>query len=419
MDAADCITAWFQVKLVQNWVMEFNSPRAFGPSFCEDKRLSSNALNALYYPFSRTKDITSLKQFLLLYDKTVFLDPVSDEEWRAHLFSNLEAGYDGFSSYADLSDNFPHLISEGVVEIVDPSKITALDSKLTTAGILSDLADANWLRLCNPLRAAISCELDSETGEPFWQMFKQKIPNGLLELTLKDEFLQKHFLQDGGDRYAWHLSYAAGSAIALNVHMAASEELGMNLVSDSPLHNQLLLAKATRSEGSTAAPFDGNGQANQLTNRAMLKILDSVLPADALEMVSVEEILRFREGSERLRRDFAKEIESLVQGHDSLHESRQIYIPNDLARRFGEDLRSYGNELASIRDTIWPRLLGSFVAGAPVATSAAGLAASYISGSGYVLAASLMAHALSPIKTALEIEAERKEVRRSPSSALA
>ena len=381
--------------------------------------MSSNALNALYYPFSRTKDISSLKQFLLLYDKTAFLDPVSDEEWRAYLFSNLEKTYGGFSSYADLAENFPYLISEGVVEIIDPSRISAQESKLTTAGILSDLADQNWLRLCNPLKADIPYELNSETGKPFWQMFKQKIPAGLLEVPLEAEFLREHFLQDGGDLYAWHLSYAAGSAIALNVHMAASEELGMNLVSDSTLHNQLLLTKVARGDGRAVAPVADNGQAEQLTNSAMLKVLDSVLPVDALETISVEEILRFRESTKLLRRDFAKEINCLVQGHDSLHESRQIYIPTDLARRFREDLRKYGNELASVRDTIWPKLLDSITSGIPVATSAAGYAASYISGSGYVLAASLLLHALNPVKSVLEIQAETKKVKRSPSSALA
>lgn len=381
--------------------------------------MSANALNALYYPFSRTKNISSLKQFLLLYDKTAFLDPVSDEEWRAHLFSNLERTYGGFSSYADLAANFPYLISEGAVEIIDPSRVSAQDSKLATAGILSDLADQNWLRLCNPLNAGIPYEQDSETGQPFWQMFKQKIPNGLLEVRLEAEFLREHFLQDGGDQYAWHLSYAAGSAIALNVHMAASEELGMNLVSDSSLHNQLLLAKAARGHGSVVAPFVESGQAEQLTNRAMLKVLDSILPSDALETVSIEEILRFREDTKLLRRDFAKEIESLVQGHDGLHESRQIYIPNDLARRFGEDVRNYGNELAAVRDTIWPKLIESITSAIPVATSTAGYAASYISGSGYVLAASLLLHALNPVKSVLEIQAETRKVKRSPSSALA
>lgn len=381
--------------------------------------MSSNTLNALYYPFSRTKDISSIKQFLLLYDKTAFLDPVSDEQWRAHLFKNLEKTYGGFSSYSDLADSFPHLISEGVVEIVDPSTLSVHDSKLTTAGILSDLVDENWLRLCSPVRAGIPYEMDRDTGKPFWQMFKQKIPGNLLEIALQTDFLREHFLRKGDDLAAWHLSYEAGSAIALNVHMAASEELGMNLVSDSRLHNRLLLAKAIRSDGTAQSGFFDDDQAQQLTNQAMLKVLDTILPAEALEMVSMEEILRFRQDTARLRRDFAKEIQSLVHSHESLHESRQIYIPSDLALRFGEDLRNYGNELASVRDTIWPKLFGSVVSGIPVAASTAGYAASYISGSGYVLAGSLLLHALNPIQSTLEIQAELKKARRSPTSALA
>ncbi len=381
--------------------------------------MSSNSLKALYYPFSRTKDIASIKQFLLLYDKTAFLDAVSDEQWRAHLFSNLENVDGGFSSYSDLAHNFPVLISEGAVEIIDPDAIHSKESGLTTAGILSDLSDQNWLRLCDPSRSGIPYEMDSETGEPLWQMFKQKIPNDLLEVPLQSGFLQEHFLQQGSDRYAWHLSYAAGSAIALNVHMAAAEEFGMHLVSDSPMHNQLLLAKAARGSNSGMTELHDHGQAEHLASRAMLKVLDTVMPTDALEAISVEEILRFRQETGILRSDFAAEIRSLVQGHDSLHESRQVYIPEDLAHRFAKDLRDYGNELASVRDTIWPKLLGSVSSGAPVATSAAGYAASYISGSGYILAASLLLHALNPIKSVLEVKAEAKKAKRTASSALA
>lgn len=381
--------------------------------------MTQSGIKALYYPFSRTQDISSIKQFLLLYDQTTFLDPVSDEAWRAHLFSNLKGVHDGFGKYAELAASFPMLISEGVVKIIDPKKVAAKDSNLTTAGILSDLADENWLRLCNPTQSGIPHETDHESGKPLWQMFKSKIPDQLLETPLDGEFLSQHFLAPGGERYAWHLSYAAGSAIALNVHMAAAEELGLQLVSDSALHNRLLLAKAMRGSNSGSSELLDHGQAEHIANTAMIKVLDRLMPTEVLESIAVEDILRFRQDTEGLRAEFSAEIRSLVKGHDGLHESRQTFIPDDLAHRLANDVRNYGNELAAVRDNIWPRLLDSVTSAVPVATSGAGYAASYISGSGYALAASVLLHALSPLKAMLEIKADLKKVRRSPSSAVA
>lgn len=379
----------------------------------------SKKLEALYYPFSRTTDISSIKQFMLLYDQTTFLDPVSDEDWRAHLFSNLSDEHTGFDNYSDLANNFPTLISEGAVRVVDPNSIVARNSELTTAAIVSDLADENWMRLCDPRNAGIPYETDRKTGKPLWQMFKAKIPQRLLETSFDNQFLADHFLQSGGEDYSWHLSYGAGSAIALNVHMAAAEELGLQLVSDSTMHNRLLLAKSERSIDPSASSAVNHGQAEYVANGAMMTVFDRLMPAEALAMISIDEILRFRDETKHLRAEFSTEIKDLVVKHGGLSESQHSNIPIDLASQLMKDVRNYGNELESVRDTIWPRLVGSISAAAPVGTSGAGYAASYISGSGYLMAASLLLHALSPIKTLMEIRADVKKVRRSPSSAVA
>lgn len=379
----------------------------------------ANKLNALYYPFSRTTNLSSIKQFMLLYDQTTFLDPVSDEEWRAHLFSNLTDVHGGFDSYTDLADNFPLLIAEGAVKVVDPDTIISRDSKLTTAAIVSDLADENWVNLSNPQQAGIPYELDQQTGRPLWQMFKAKIPDRFLEAAYESPFLNDHLLKSGGERYSWHLSYSAGSAIAVNVHMAAAEELGLQLVSDSTLHNRLLLAKAERRPKAITSVATTLDHTEHVANGTMMTVFNKLMPAEVLSLISVEEILLFREKTAGLRTDFSDEIRSLVLRHEALHENRQSHIPEDLAAQLAGDVKRYGDELEAVKDTIWPRLIGSVSAVGTVRTSGAGYAASYISGSGYLMAASLLLHALSPLKTLMEIHADIKKVRRSPSSAVA
>ncbi len=60
-------------------------------------------LRALYYPFSRCIEPSALKQLLLIFDSITFLDPVTDDEWRAKLFRDLETTEDlKFEKYRSL-----------------------------------------------------------------------------------------------------------------------------------------------------------------------------------------------------------------------------------------------------------------------------------------------------------------------------
>lgn len=381
--------------------------------------VSSKKLNALYYPFSRAGSLPSIKQFLLLYDQTTFLDPILDEDWRAHLFSNLADRYDGFDSYSDLAANFPVLISEGAIRVVDPATIRSRESCLTTASIISDLSDKNWMRLCNPVSAGIPFERCSSSDMPIWQIFKPKIPDRFLDTIDGNDELRQHIIGSGGDRYSWQLTYSAGSAIALNVHMSAAEELGLQLVSDSELHNRLLLAKLERQSQDKGAAGYGPDKAESVASGAMISIFDKLLPPETLNLVSVEEILKFRDHTSSLRAEFSEEIKRLVLKHESFINNRCGEVPSLLAAQLAADVKNYGDELQAVRDSIWPRLIDSITAAAPSRTSGAGYLASYISGSGYLMAASLLLHALHPLKSALEVSADLKKVRRSSTSAIA
>lgn len=379
----------------------------------------NNRLDALYYPFSRTANLSSLKQFLMLYDTTTFLDPVSDDEWRAHLFSGLSRKYEGFGEYSDLAQNFTVLINEGAINIVDPNTIQSREDDLTVAAIVSDLLDDRWINNCNPKKFGIPHEVDRINGKPQWQMFKAKIPDKFLKSANLHNALTPHIFEEGDERYAWQLSYSAGSAIALNVHMATAEELGLNLVTDSSLHNRLLLTKVEREASATSRGLNKHDFVDQFSSGVMMAVLNRLLSPDALSLVSVDEILRFRQETVSLRTGFSEEIKSLVRSHDALDKGGHSLIPEELARKLQKDVETYGNEIASVRDKTLPRIIGSLTSTSPAALSGAGYLASYLSGSGYVMAATLLIHALTPLKTILEINADKKKVQRSASSSVA
>ena len=57
--------------------------------------------DALYYPFSRCMDSSTLKQYLLLFDSLTFLDVVDDDQWRSQLYRGLEDEHRGYLGFVD------------------------------------------------------------------------------------------------------------------------------------------------------------------------------------------------------------------------------------------------------------------------------------------------------------------------------
>ena len=96
-----------------------------------------------------------------------------------------------------------------------------------------------------------------------------------------------------------------------------------------------------------------------------------------------------------------------------------VLTEHNVADALIKSSKAYAEEIAGARDRLWPKMIDGLTETLPVATTIAGLAASYIFGSGYALAASVSLYALQPIKVALEWRADVKSVQRSSSTAVA
>lgn len=180
---------------------------------------------------------------LLIFDSVTFVDAVDDEYWRGRLYQNLEHHDHRFSSYRDISSCLPWLKQKEIVRIIDPHKLRSLNQDLTVAATLSDMTDQTWTRAADPRRYNIPSEFIRGSQSPSWQIFQAKIPEKIVNALDNEEKLSQHLLRKGTETYAWELSYAAGSAISINVHLAAAEELGLSPVTDSALHHELDTSK--------------------------------------------------------------------------------------------------------------------------------------------------------------------------------
>lgn len=379
-------------------------------------------LSGLYYPFSRPIDLASLKQMLLVFENVVFLDPIDDEPWRAKLFQGLEKQEDKrFATYRQVHEELTTLFQEGAARRVDPTEVTAMESPLTTAAALSDLLDSRWSNVAsNPRAFGMPHRRLGLAGEATWQIFLQKMPQAFVEALQAQDVLRKHLIHKGNTYDSWTLSYEAGSAVSISVHLAAAEELDLAPITDSAMHHELLIRKLIRQRAypdQRSRPID-EGVVSQLAQSTATAIIDDLLPKSLLDKIGIEEILRFREQTRALRQQAIKDIGNRLSILSRVPEVEDLLrASSEVQQLIRSDLRTYRAEVAAARDKLWPTLVASLNAnllGGSVAT----VAMNYIGGLGYALATSVLAGSLALLKGTLDLRAERRKAEASRSPAI-
>jgi len=379
-------------------------------------------LSGLYYPFSRPIEIASLKQMLLIFENVVFLDPVDDESWRAKLFQELETQEDKrFAKYQQVHEELTMLFQAGAACLVDPAEVTALESTLTTAAALSDLLDQEWSDIAaNPQAFGMPHRRLGPAGEASWQIFLPKMPQSFVNALQSHEIVRKHLIHRGDIYASWTLSYAAGSAVSMSIHLAAAEELRLAPVTDSAMHHELLIRKLTRQReypNQRSRPID-EGVVRQLARSTATAIIDNLLPKSVLDEIRFEEILHFREQTRALRHQAITEIGNRLSILSRIPDVEDLLVAGrEVQQSIHSDLRTYRAELAATRDRLWPTLVTALSANL-AGGSVAAVAMNYIGGPGYALAASVVAGSLALLKGALDLRVERRKAEASRSPAI-
>lgn len=381
-----------------------------------------NNLSGLYYPFSRPIDIASLKQMLLVFETVVFLDPVDDDSWRARLFEGLERQEDKrFASYQRVHENLQLLSQEGATRRVDPKRVAAIESPLTTASALSDLLDSNWSCVASkPQRFSMPHRCLRPDGGATWQIFLPKMPKEFAQSLQSDERFQCHLVEQGDDLSSWTLSYEAGSAVSISVHLSAAEELGLAPITDSAMHHELLIRKLIRQRdypNERSRPIDDQAVV-QLTHSATAALIDELVPRAILEKTGIEDILRFRDETRLLRQQAMEEISNRLRILSKVPNAEDLLVASlEIQQQIRTDLRGYRAEIAATRDRLWPTIVGS-VNSNLAAGSVAAVAMNFIGSPGYALAASILAGSVTLLKSTLDLRIERKKLETSRSPAV-
>lgn len=383
----------------------------------------NKVLSGLYYPFSRPIDLAALKQMLLVFESVVFLDPVDDESWRAKLFQDLETEEDQrFAKYQQVSEELTTLFQAGAARRVDPLEVTTLESPLTAAAALSDLLDPQWTTVAsNPHVFKMPHRRLGPAGEATWQIFLPKMPLLFVDALRAEEALQKHLIHEGDIYASWTVSYEAGSAVSISVHLAAAEELNLAPITDSAMHHELLIRKLIRQRAYSderPRPIDDR-IVGQLAYSTATTIIDQLLPRSTLDKIRIEQILRFREETRALRVQAITEIEKQLAILSKVPDVDDLLVAcREVQQSIEGDLRTYRSEITAIRDRIWPTLVTALTQTLTTGSLAA-VAMNYIGGPGYALASSVAASSMAILKGALDLRAERKKVEASGSPPVA
>lgn len=383
----------------------------------------NTGLHALYYPFSRSIDVGSLKQQLLLFDTISFVDPVTSDEWRAKLFRDLEKEQTPrFRSYREFSRELPSLMADGVIKVHDPATIDAIEMPEVTAAILSDLSDSNWVRAASRPEK-FSMPFRREAGVPTWQIFYPKMPSLFVRALEKSDALRRHLIEQGDEYSSWSVTYSAGSAISINTHLAVADALDCVPLTDSPMHHGLLLRKVARNGLSGGGEVSSRRQVNARSIAARLHadLLNDFMPAEVLSRLSIDDIRSFREATATIRKEFFDEMENVIT-------SKLIGIGDfdkagiaiaEIRRSILKDVRGYRGEIQTAREKLWPSLLSEWnIAGATMAGVGAALAAALTGGVYYTLAASIIPSAAF-VRSFIATQIEVRAIQRRMSPALA
>jgi hypothetical protein len=376
-------------------------------------------LSALYYPFSRCIDVRALKQLLLVFDGVTFIDPVSDDDWRAQLMEDMIEEEDRrFANYANIHEAIDELRRDQAISVIQPSIISPNGQILASASALSDLEDPDWCRVGgDPDTYSMPHRHYAKNGTATWQVFKPKLPDRFLDGLRTKRKLRRHVVVEADENTAWTLSYEAGSAIAISLHLAAAEELALAPVTDSPMHHQLLLHKSMKNhwgQHQGDVPLAAK-TIDTFANQAAFSLVRDLLPAPGLDQISLREVLSFRREMAPHRDRFVGDLRSRFEicKTELRPESLQLIL-SETRQAILKEVKAYQTEVARARDRIWPNLVSSL--GKSLATgSVAAVAFNYIGGPGYILASSLVASGLAFLKGILDIRTELNKAERSVS----
>ncbi|MEM9149564.1 MAG: hypothetical protein AAGB19_03820 [Cyanobacteria bacterium P01_F01_bin.3] len=318
--------------------------------------MSQITLNALYYPYARCLNETTIKRAILIFDEIGFVDPTSPNMREALVNEKHKFPESVLKDWEVIQEAYGILIERGIVKIHDPEPLVKKHNKLLGAALQADLDDDNIWRLCTAPNTPTT-----------WNILRRKVPTSAFEFlnsqpigrinygtakakayfhqqflrfpNFENDFLDKTSgpFHEGyiGDeqwlRYLFHDSriarrrerygltdsmrrelymqdveiscvfpYTHGSSLAVNTALMLSNAEGLIPFTDSTLHHEMLSVKFSRVVKALETqefpfPISGVKQLHpEKLRRVAFTLLDVMVPDECIEQMSIGDCIKYR-----------------------------------------------------------------------------------------------------------------------------
>ena len=258
---------------------------------------------ALYFPFSRCLDELTLKRAVLLYDRLLFVDPVTPEARDALYLREQHADPTITDRWRRAQQHYERLDHEGIAKTVTADVINDADGidALVDDGLVVDI------------------EINKSPGMLFngrhrWKMLASRVPESMYHGRHRPKPAQAF----AGEAIV-EVSYAAGSSLSLTHAIAIAHELGATPLTDSKAHHDLLLYRMKTAAAAGAdqqlpgmhAPPPGPSDA-YLRRQIELRVIDELIPDGQLRRMDLGELIDYRHRHASARQELSRWIDTLA-----------------------------------------------------------------------------------------------------------
>lgn len=311
--------------------------------------LTPSRFSALYYPYSRCLRETDLKRMLLIFDQICFVDPLSKDlaHWPGQypvynqsmhiriMQDSDRLEKDSWASsphipvyqrgiekdfnlwdWFEIRDTYAYLAEQGVVRLLDPASIVREHSKLLAYALASDLL------MGTSTDAGIAPLTLGAEYEPKWILHEDRFPGHLSELAASDEFwaaVSTAALDYGTDyppdvcrlriRQAVdaigmaqdrkvQADYDVAYSLILSQALLLCDTYSLLPVTDDGLVHRAFLRKCDKlysGHRSERVIIEDTPADSDRISLFGLNVLGRIIPDKALELLTMQEILAYRE----------------------------------------------------------------------------------------------------------------------------
>jgi hypothetical protein len=379
---------------------------------------ATTRFSALYYPYSRLLSQTDLKRAILVFDRILFVDPLSKDisehpgqyplsnphiEIRSGLdnpksrfaehaiarFSRHEPQVDAIPAWYSVADTYKSLKQHGLAELIVPQEHLQNHQEILTYSILKDY--------CQDVQAQMGIWGEwwdiREGREPFgWRVHTSRIPELLVSLINEEDVIakcikhssnkkldkdeMKHSLKSmqgilsviarskQESRHEVVLPFGIASVLILNQALLLCELLQAFPVTDDPRAHASLLTKASNVYNSTEKPVRSVLPRPSVSDLYRIQaftlgVITRLIPDTAIECLDMEKIVKYREhNTEALQRFRTKMVEMASEITDRPWElDFQSHILRMIESKVAPEIQNLDDELRAS----YQKLFGSAV----------------------------------------------------------